>query len=321
MDVWLTRNEVLALPASGPAFSAVKATADRSDWGLANVRDSVYRHNVNCLAGALMAARVGGAYKAKVEANLRKLVGTEVGPKMGGQVPVLAISRKMGTYTIAADLIGFREPAWVAWLSALRTKPLQDSAQFGGSIVGCHEKRPSNFGTHSGASRAAMDVYLGDTVDLARCAQVFKGWLGDRSSYASFKYGGLWWQADPSKPVGINPVGAMKLGHSIDGVLPDDQRKSGGFKWPPPKENYVWEALQGATVEAQILTRAGFPAWEWSDRAIIRAFTWLYKVCLYPPVGDDTWQPWLVNKATGSTFPKTAARSGKNMGFTDWTHA
>ena len=43
-----------------------------------------------------------------------------------------------------------------------------------------------------------------------------------------------------------------------DGVLPDDQRRSGGFVWPPTKENYVWEALQGAIAQAVILHRAGF---------------------------------------------------------------
>ena len=69
---------------------------------------------------------------------------------------------------------------------------------------------------------------------------------------AGFEYGDLSWQADPTKPVGINPVGAKRDGHSIDGVLPDDQRRSGGFVWPPTKENYVWEALQGAIAQAVI---------------------------------------------------------------------
>ena len=53
-----------------------------------------------------------------------------------------------------------------------------------------------------------MAVYLGDATELANTAQVFKGYLGDRASYADFKYGDLSWQADPSKPVGINPLEA-----------------------------------------------------------------------------------------------------------------
>jgi hypothetical protein len=39
---------------------------------------------------------------------------------------------------------------------------------------------------------------------------------------AGFKFGDLHWQADPSKPVAINPKGATKNGHLIDGVLADD---------------------------------------------------------------------------------------------------
>ena len=75
--------------------------------------------------------------------------------------------------------------------------------------------------------------------------------------------------------MGINPKGGQIDGHSVDGVLPEDQRRSGGFSWPPPKENYVWGALQGATFQAQMLSRQGYDAWHWSDSAILRALTWL----------------------------------------------
>jgi len=34
---------------------------------------------------------------------------------------------------------------------------------------------------------------------------------------------------------------------------------------------------------------------------------------------DDAWQPWVLNKAYGSSFPTSSARAGKNMGWTDWT--
>ena len=77
---------------------------------------------------------------------------------------------------------------------------------------------------------------------MKRCAKVFKGWLGDRDMYADFKYKDCSWQAYPFRPVGINQKGATKSGHFIDGVLPDDQRRSGPFHWPPTKENYVYTA-------------------------------------------------------------------------------
>jgi hypothetical protein len=94
--------------------------------------------------------------------------------------------------------------------------------------------------------------------------------------------------------------------------------------WPPPKENYVWEALQGAVVQAQLLSRTAIGyglAWQWEEQALLRAVRWLHDVCKYPASGDDRWIPWLVNRAYGTSFPAGVGSVGKNMGFTDWTHA
>jgi hypothetical protein len=166
----------------------------------------------------------------------------------------------------------------------------------------------------------AVAAYLGDTAELDRCALVLRGWLGDRGAYAGFEYGELDWQADPAHPVGINPAGATRDGHSLDGVLPDDQRRAGAFVWPPPRENYVWEALQGALAQALILTRAGYGAFGWSDQALLRAVTWLHEQCGFPASGDDTWQPHVVNYAYAASFPAPVPSSpGKNVGWTDWT--
>jgi len=167
----------------------------------------------------------------------------------------------------------------------------------------------------------AVAAYLGDREELERAAAVLRGFLGDRSAYHGFRYGDLSWQADARFPVGVNPFGALKQGHSIDGVLPDDQRRGGPFQWPPPRENYVYEALQGVLVQAVILHNAGYDVWSWGDRALLRAFTWLHDQAAFPAKGDDTWQPHLVNFYYGTHFPAPVpARPGKNVGWTDWTH-
>ncbi|NUM65113.1 hypothetical protein HUU39_07515 [candidate division KSB1 bacterium] len=179
----------------------------------------------------------------------------------------------------------------------------------------------TTFATHAGASRAAIAAYLGDRAELDRVAQVFKGWLGDRSAYAGFTFGDLSWQADTAHPVAINPKGALKNGRNIDGVLPDDQRRGGPFRWPPPQENYVYEALQGALVQAVILHRAGYPVWEWQDQALLRAFVWLHAQANFPATGDDSWQTHLINHFYHTDFPAPVpSRPGKNAGWTDWTH-
>ena len=80
-------------------------------------------------------------------------------------------------------------------------------------------------------------------------------------------------------------------------------------------------ALQGAVATAEMLDKAGYPAWDWQDRAILRAFRWLHQVNDFPAEGDDVWQTWLVNHAYGTNFAaRLPTRPGKNLGYTDWTH-
>jgi hypothetical protein len=78
--------------------------------------------------------------------------------------------------------------------------------------------------------------------------------------------------------------------------------------------------LRGAVVQAELLQRAGYDAWNWSDKALLRAVMWETNVARFPAQGDDAWQIWLVNHAYGTTFPTSAATTGKNMGFTDWMY-
>jgi hypothetical protein len=314
--LWTSVAELARLPMSGDAWNRLKAAAD-SEPGTANIADQNSQHDTNTLAAALVYARSGDTrYRAKAAGAITSAIGTERGGR------TLALGRNLVSYVIAADLIDLRsydantDGRFHAWLASVRNEALD-----GRTLISTHEDRPNNWGTHAGASRVAVDLYLGDTRDLARAAQVFRGWLGDRGAYAGFSYGELSWQADPSRPVGINPKGAMKEGHTIDGVVPDDQRRAGSFRWPPPQENYVWEGLQGALVQAELLYRAGYDAWDWSDNALLRAVTWETEIANFPARGDDSWQIWLVNHAYGTHFPTSPAQTGKNMGFTDWLYA
>jgi hypothetical protein len=312
--IWTSPQELAALPTSGAAWEALLQKA-REPIESPDVSDQDDPDNVRVLARALVFARTGDASsREEVIGACRAVIGTQSGGR------TLALGRELLAYVVAADLV--KLPAELdadfrRWLDEVRHEDLD-----GRTLVSTHEDRPNNWGTHAGASRMAAAVYLGDRDDLERAAQVFRGWLGDRASYAGFSYGDLSWQADPARPVGVNPAGATLDGHSVDGVLPDDQRRSGGFSWPPPKENYVWEALQGAVAQAVILQRAGYDAFAWEDRALLRAVRWLHEQAAFPAEGDDTWTPWIVNQIYATSFPApTPSRPGKNMGFSDWTHA
>lgn len=325
--IWMDRAELLKLPTSGAAWSnLVKKT--QAPCPVPNLSNQDDPANVCVMAKALVFARQGNpAYRQQVVDAIWAVVNG--GPYVGR---ALALGRELAAYVIAADLVDLKvhDPGLDAdfrtTIKALLTTPTLDGPS---TLIECHERRPNNWGTHCGASRVAVAAYLGDLTQLARVAKVFKGWLGDRLSYSSFSYGELWWQCDPTKPVGINRAGCTREGHSIDGVLPEEQRRSatagGAFTWPPPKENYAYGGLQGALVQAVILRRAGYDAFEWENRALLRAFQWLHTQAQFPATGDDTWQPHIVNyyySHVPASFPAPIPSSpGKNVGWTDWTHA
>jgi hypothetical protein len=312
--LWIEPARLMSLPSEGPAWESLLRAA-QLPTDTPNLSDGGDPTNVRVLAKALVYARTGEErYRQEVISACWAAMGTEAGGT------ALTLGRELAAYVIAADLIGglpgMLDHMFRGWLGGVRHRDLS-----GRTLVSTHERRPNNWGTHAGASRAAVAAYLGDAEDLERTARVFRGWLGDRSSYSGFVFRELWWQADPSAPVGINALGATRDGYSIDGVLPDDQRRGGPFQWPPPKVNYAYGALQGALAQAIILHNAGYDVWEWQDRALLRAFRWLHLQSHYPAGGDDTWQPHVINYYYPARFPAPLpAEPGKNVGWTDWTH-
>ena len=311
--VWVSPQVLATRPIQGPAWNELLETADEP-LGTPDLSDKNDETDILVLARALVYARTGlPKYGQEARVACMAAIGTE----QGGTT--LSLGRNLLGYVVAADLVGLSpgdDARFRDWLRSLLDMELD-----GRTLRSTHEDRPNNWGTHAGASRAAIAVYLSDPQEVARVAKVFRGYLGDRNAYAGFKYGALWWQANPAQPVGINPRGATLQGRSVDGVIPDDQRRGGAFTWPPPKENYAYEALQGAVAQALILERVGYKPWGWSNFALGRAFKWLHEEAKYPAQGDDTWLPHVINAVYGTKFPAPIpSRPGKNMGFTDWTH-
>jgi hypothetical protein len=314
VGIWTSAAEISKLPATGLMWNNLKAGADEpiGKPNLADFEDSV---NVAILAKALVYARTGNeAYRQQVITACMQAIGTE-------GTETLALGRELLAYVLAADLVKLpanEEATFRTWLRTMLTKNLGSQ-----SLRSSNEGRPNNWGMHCGATRAAIARYLDDATELERTARVFKGWLGDRNTYADFSYdpNELAWQSNPAAPVGINPLNAMIQGHSVDGVLPDDQRRAGPFAWPPPPENYVYGALQGALMQATILYRAGYDVWNWQNKALLRAMKWLYHEGNYPADGDDEWLPHIVNHFYGTAFPAPMPASpGKNAGWTDWLY-
>lgn len=319
IGIWISQEEIGRLPMSGPAWEQVLDVANKKT-GKPDLNDKDDPVNVRVLAKALVFARTGEEfYRDGVVEALDSLINNN--SEKGGDT--LALGRELVAYIIAADLINLpqHDPQlngeFEDRLRELLTKKLD-----GRTLQSTHDERPNNWGTHAGASRAAVAIYLADMEELQYTADVFKGWLGDRESYDDFIYDDdLSWQCDPAAPVGINPSDCEKEGQEIGGALPEELRRGGEFQWPPEETGYAWEALQGAIVQAEILHRAGYDTWEWEEQAILRAVQFLFDIG-WEAVGDDNWQPWLINFAYCTSYPTTSpTEAGKNMGWTDWTHA
>ena len=316
--IWINRSAMATLPIGGAGWASVERQA-RESCGPVDLSNQESNANVCVLAKALAFGRTGVvSFQTDVIAAIHAVVASRY------QGRALSLGRELAAYVIAADLIDLAHtdpPLDQRFRIAIAGLLTAATSEGPGNLIECHEIRPNNWGTNCGASRAAVLAYLRDTAGLARVADVLHGWLGGRSSYSGFKFGDVAWQCDPSAPVAINPPGCMRDGHSIDGVLPDDQRRAGGFAWPPPKENYVYEALQGAVVQAVILTQAGYPAFEWEDKALLRAFRWLSSEAAFPAGGDDLWMVPLINHYYGTDYPSPGGgRPGKVMAWTEWTH-
>jgi hypothetical protein len=338
--IWMSRKELLRLPMSGAAWERMKATAD-GRLGRPDIADKDSNHDAKTLAIALVYARTGdSSYRRKAADAIASVIGTEEGGR------TLELGRNLLSYVIAADLIDFRaydrarEAHFRKWLRAVRHEPLGPG---GPTLIRTAEGSASNWGGMAGASRVAVAAYLGDGRDIARAAKVMKGWLGDRSAYRGipgprfgpedfgkgFRFGGydddLSWQADPSKPVGVNPKGATKDGHSIDGALPDDMRRGGPFQWPPRYTLYAREALGAYVALAELLYRQSYDVYTWEDRALLRATRFLFDLDRQFP-GRGWWEPgvpayWIINYRYDTSFPVGANESGRPIRWTDWTHA
>ncbi|QEC49137.1 hypothetical protein FSW04_17170 [Baekduia soli] len=322
--VWITAAQLRTLPERGAAWRQL-VELSRAPLGHAKLADQDSEHDVSVLATAMVAARTNDdGLRRRAAAGIMDAIGTEQGGR------TLALARGLIAYVVAADLIDLRhldagkDRVFRAWLSKVRREKLSPSQN--PTLILTHELRPNNWGTHAGASRIAADIYLGDRKDLARAAAVFKGWLGDRGAYHGFVWGSRSWQGDPKAPVGVNPAGARAGGVDAGGALPDDMRRGCAPKDPPCPTLYAWEAMQGATEQAEMLYRQGYDSWHWGDDALRRAAAYLFGLAQRTGEPDwaapagDAWIPWLLNARYGARFPAhTPAKPGKGMGFADWT--
>ena len=201
------------------------------------------------------------------------------------------------------------------WLRSLLTEVLD-----GKTLRQTHEQRPNNWGTHAGAARAAIAAYLGDTAEMARTAQVFRGWLGDRTAYAGFIYGDLSWQCDAAKPVGINPTGCGRSSWTSTAPSPMTCAAVVASCGRPPAPGMPGRPCRAPSRRPTSCRVAGYDSWNWSDRAVLRATNFLYGLGgQWLPTGDNAWMPWVLNRGYATSLAQASPiPMGEGMGWTDW---
>lgn len=310
-----TRLAALPTAASTP-WSKMKAVADGS-LGTVSLSNQDSTTPAKTLAAALVFARTGSeTHRAKAEAILRQLpTASLVGAR------VLSLGRQLAGFVLAADLIGYRDPAFVSWVDRMRT------ANVGGHsrwyvLKTTSEDSANNWGGWAMASRVAASAYLGDTADLARCAQVVKGY-SERSAYAGFRSTADFdpsWAIDPVAWTPVNPDGVPgKSGACVE----DISRSAGAFPTVDDTgRTYSWEFIGGWSLSCRVLARSGFPdAYSWGNSALLRAARFLASVGGYPPLYSvNQYIPHEINNVyTVALVPVSgSAGYGRQFGFTDW---
>ena len=326
--ILMSKDALMALPTKGPAWENLVAIAN-DPLGAPDLTDQDNRVGVMTLASALVYARTGDdTYRERARSQIMAVIGTE---QQGAPNSILSLGRQLGAYVLAADFIklsGADDATFRPWLDGIRTRELGGHGRWT-ALIATHEDAPQNWGSFAGASRIAASLYLNDTADVARAAQVLRGFLGDRSAYSGFQgpEGARSWSCDPVKFIPIN--GACSAdGIDLDGAIVRDIDRGGNLKWPPGRAGigYTLESLQALTLQAELLTVNGYgDAWSWSDQALKRAAG---IVTRSGQAGGLTWNrsevsyyvPWILNARYGLDLPTRPAGFGRVFGYTDWLY-
>ncbi len=324
IGIWSSKEELASKPMSGDAWNEVlKAANGLSTDPVVDLDDQDSNVNVDVLAAAIVYARTGQEqYKTKVVTALRK-VETFV-PKGRS----LAWGRETGAYAMAADLIGYRTPAFEK-----KMRDMAETYRCSEVTVGDHNatllemylKRPNNWGAMAFGSLAAIYRYLGDTQKLQLIRNHYvQNVVGPMPATTDYDKD-LSWQCKENDPRLINPVNCVKVCGgklvNVEGIIPDDMRRGASCQADPAYTNYPWGQLEGLTMAGRILERAGMPIWSVGDNAICRAATVLQEArfgAQWRAEGDDRWQLPILDKACGKNWKASYTKPEDKAGL--WQH-
>jgi hypothetical protein len=264
-------------------------------------------HPKVALAASLVYARTGtAAYRTKVIGLVEQ---ARASARDCGNA-ILSLGRQLSAYIMAADYVGYRDPAFVAWARAIRTQDFPASHSRWHVLLGTAQNTSNNWGTFALASLTAVDAYLGDTPGLDRDYDL---WASYGDGTGTFQHTSSY-QAVWSCPVGfeINPASCaipQKEGAAVEDASRTAYPSLGG---------YPAEAAQGYVLTAEVLWGQGYDAWDVNDSQVCRNAAWRSRGGNLNYSSADYHVTHVYNERCGTNYPTQGAVFGRGWGYTDW---
>ena len=220
----------------------------------------------------------------------------------------LALARNLPGYVIAANLVNlqaadptFDTNTFKPWLRSLLTETLD-----GQTLTSTHERRPNNWGTHAGAARVAVALYLGDQAVLSSRRRRVPGLarrphrlcrLRIRRPELAVRLG----QARRHRPAAASRAASPSAARCPTTCAAVDLQLAARAR-PATRGR----RLQGAMLQAELLYRAGIRHVELGEQALLRAADSL-RGRGWAAEGDDEWQPLLLDARYGTSYTGSSA--------------
>ncbi len=318
-SLWTSTSELAKLPETGRGFTLLKEAADSDpgdpivNGGGGNQTDS------KVLAAAIVYARdKSDVHRLKVVAAIDKLVSLGV-PADGSMTDV---SSNIVGYVMAADLVGYRTPAFENYLKTLSTtwKGTMGDGTLYTMPEAWHITGTWMGGLQALLALATMDGYRGDKAALSTLADEWKALVsGKVADTTGMRWNHAGWSRDPHVPQLINSVGPVRSYNgfvvNIDGLIPGSLGSEALFQPAPVANPTAYRNVELLISFARVMERQGFPLTDHEDRAILRAFRALQARYQTPisGLGRGVWMTRYLDRKYGTTFSCGLEKSNSDL--------
>jgi hypothetical protein len=216
-----------------------------------------------------------------------------------GSAQVLSVARQIAGYVTAADMIGYRDSAFVSFISSIRTYNIGNQSRWY-AITQTSDDTSNNWGAVGRYCWLLLAAVKGDQTMFDNAVAWFRRYLGETpAGTANFvttsDYRRSWDNGTANVTDGTGLPIAKGVGQrdvsqpGLDGVVIEDAARgvtdynstiSDGFGATGSGRTYPLEALEYVWSTTAVLRNAGYDPLSWGDQAVSRA-------CVRVAVGGD----------------------------------